>query len=40
MTADAVSETIRSKYEDAWPGPTAGMVRPEVLPTTVKLSPA
>ena len=40
MTTDAVSEAIRSKYEDAWPGPTAGMVRQEVLPTTLELSPA
>ena len=39
-TVDAVSAAVRSKYEDAWPGPTAGMVRPEVLETTLKLSPA
>jgi hypothetical protein len=39
-TVDAVSEAFRSKYEDAWPGPTAGIVRSEVLPTTLKLSPA
>ena len=39
-TVDAVSEAFRSKYEEAWPGPTAGIVRPEVLPTTLKLSPA
>ena len=39
-TVDAVSEAFRSKYEHAWPGPTAGIVRPEVLPTTLKLSPA
>ena len=37
---DAVTEAFRSKYEDAWPGPTAGIVRSEVLPTTLKLSPA
>jgi hypothetical protein len=40
VTVDAVSEAFRTKYEDAWPGPTAGMVRAEVLPTTLKLSPA
>jgi hypothetical protein len=39
-TVDAVSEAFRSKYEGAWPGPTAGIVRSEVLPTTLKLSPA
>jgi hypothetical protein len=39
-TVDAVSEAFRSKYEEAWPGPTAGIVRSEVLPTTLKLSPA
>jgi hypothetical protein len=39
-TVDAVSAAFRSKYEQAWPGPTAGIVRPETLPTTLKLSPA
>jgi hypothetical protein len=39
-TVDAVSDAIRSKYEEAWPGPTAAMVRTETLPTTLKLSPA
>jgi hypothetical protein len=39
-TVDAVSEAYRSKYEESWPGPTAAMLRPEVLPTTFKLSPA
>ncbi len=38
-TVEAVSEAIRSKYGDAWPGPTAGMLRPETLPTTLKLLP-
>ncbi len=38
-TTQAVSEAIRSKYEQDWPGPTAAMVRPDVLPTTLKLSP-
>jgi hypothetical protein len=40
VTVDAVSEAFRSKYQDAWPGPTAGIVRSEVLPTTLKLLPA
>ena len=39
-TVEAVSEAYRSKYEEPWPGPTAAMVRPDVLPTTLKLSPA
>lgn len=37
---EAVSGAYRSKYEESWPGPTAAMLRPEVLPTTFKLSPA
>jgi hypothetical protein len=39
-SVDAVSAAIRSKYEESSPGPTAAMVRPEILPTTLKLSPA
>jgi hypothetical protein len=39
-TVDAVSAAIRSKYEKSSPGSTAAMVRPEVLPTTLELSPA
>lgn len=39
-TVDAVSEAYRRKYEETWPGPTAAMLRPDVLPTTLKLSPA
>ena len=39
-TVEAVSDALRSKYEESAPGPTAAMVRPEVLPTTLKLSPA
>jgi hypothetical protein len=39
-TVAAVSEAYRSKYEESLPGPTAAMVRPDVLPTTLKLSPA
>jgi hypothetical protein len=37
---DAASEAYSNKYEEAWPGPTAAMLRPDVLPTTLKLSPA
>jgi hypothetical protein len=39
-TVDVVSAAIRSKYEQSSPGPTVAMVRPEILPTTLKLSPA
>ena len=39
-TVDAVSEAYRSKYGESLPGPTAAMVRPDVLPTTLKLTPA
>lgn len=39
-TVEAVSDAYRSKYEGYLPGPTAAMVRPEVLQTTLKLSPA
>jgi hypothetical protein len=37
-TVDAVSTAIRDKYGQDAPGPTAEMVRPDALPTTVKLS--
>jgi hypothetical protein len=39
-TVEAVSDAIRSKYEQSAPGPTAAMLRPETLPTTLRLSPA
>ncbi|MBA2714133.1 MAG: DUF2255 family protein [Rubrobacteraceae bacterium] len=39
-TVDAVSAALRSKYEESSPGPTAAMVRPDVLQTTIKLTPA
>lgn len=39
-TTEAVSDAYRSKYGLAWPGPTAAMVRPDALPTTLKLSSA
>lgn len=39
-TIGEVSRAFREKYEAAHPGPTAGMVREEVLHTTLKLLPA
>jgi hypothetical protein len=39
-TVGAVSEAYRKKYGKISPGSTASMVRPEVLSTTLKLSPA
>ena len=39
-TVVAVSDAIRSKYEETSPEPTRWMLRPETLPTTLKLSPA
>jgi hypothetical protein len=37
---DAVSAAFRSKYQQSSPASTEAMVRPETLPTTLKLSPA
>ena len=34
-----VSELLSRKYRARWPGPTDAMLRDEVLPTTVRLSP-
>ena len=39
-TVDAVSAAFRSKYQRTSPASTEAMVRPETLPTTLKLSPA
>jgi hypothetical protein len=39
-TVDAVSAAFRSKYQRSSPASTEAMVRPETLPTTLKLSPA
>jgi hypothetical protein len=39
-TVDAVSAAFRSKYQPSSPASTEAMVRPETLPTTLKLSPA
>jgi hypothetical protein len=38
-TVEAVSDAIRSKYEATSPSSTTSMVRPNTLPTTLKLSP-
>jgi hypothetical protein len=39
-TIGKVSEAYREKYEASYPGPTAAMVREEVLATTLRLLPA
>jgi hypothetical protein len=39
-TVDAVSAAYRSKYQLSSPASTEAMVRPDTLPTTLKLSPA
>ena len=39
-SVDAVSAAFRSKYQKSSPASTEAMVRPETLPTTLKLSPA
>jgi hypothetical protein len=39
-TVDVVSAAFRSKYQQSSPASTEAMVRPEILPTTLKLSPA
>jgi hypothetical protein len=39
-TVDAVSAAFRSKYEQFSPASTEAMVRPDILTTTLKLSPA
>ena len=38
-TVARVSELLSRKYQDRWPGPTAAMLREEVLPTTLRLTP-
>ena len=38
-TVDAVSAAFRSKYQRSSPASTEAMVRPETIPTTLKLSP-
>jgi hypothetical protein len=39
-TIEKVSEAIREKYGASFPGPTAAMLREEVLATTLRLLPA
>ena len=39
-TVGKVSEAYREKYGASYPGPTAGIVREEVLRTTLRLLPA
>ena len=39
-TVARVGELYRQKYEKRWPGPTASVLREEVLPTTLRLTPA
>ncbi|CAA9398737.1 MAG: hypothetical protein AVDCRST_MAG03-1080 [uncultured Rubrobacteraceae bacterium] len=39
-TIEGVSEAIREKYGTSFPGPTAAMLREEVLATTLRLIPA
>jgi hypothetical protein len=39
-TVSRVSDLLRAKYQRRWPGPTDSMVRNEVLPTTLRLTPA
>jgi hypothetical protein len=39
-TIEKVSEAIREKYGTSFPGPTAAIVREEVLATTLRLLPA
>jgi hypothetical protein len=35
-----VSNALKRKYEQRWPGPLAGMLREQVLPTTMRVKPA
>jgi hypothetical protein len=39
-TVARVSDLLTQKYQQRWPGPTAAMLRDEVLPTTLRLAPA
>ncbi|MDQ6673234.1 MAG: DUF2255 family protein [Chloroflexota bacterium] len=38
-TVARVSDALIRKYQARWPGPTASMLRDEVLPTTLRLEP-
>ena len=35
-----VTDALKRKYEQRWPGPLAGMLREEVVPTTMRVKPA
>jgi hypothetical protein len=35
-----VSDALKRKYEQRWAGPLAGMLREQVLPTTMRVKPA
>jgi len=37
---ERVSEAFSRKYNSRWPGPTAAMLRAEVLPTTLRIASA
>jgi hypothetical protein len=37
---DRVSDALKAKYESRWGQPTAAMLRPEVLHTTMRIGPA
>ena len=37
---ERVNQAIRRKYEQRWPQPTAAMLRPAVVPTTLRIAPA
>ena len=39
-TISRVSDLLRDKYQQRWPGPTASMLREDTLPTTLRLLPA
>jgi hypothetical protein len=39
-TVTRVSDALKRKYEPRWPGPLAGMLREQVLPTTMRVNPA
>jgi hypothetical protein len=39
-TITRVSDALKRKYEQRWPGPLAGMLRDSVLSTTLRVEPA
>ena len=39
VVIEQVSDALKQKYEKRWPAPTAAMLRPEVLPTTMRVVP-